>query len=112
MNYLRMFLLALLCATFWCSGILTVPVTSAEESAKTQQPQDFVGASGSAPVTMNKSPMVAESSNSCEIESCRKDIKEICKMTCPADKTPKCSCDCVHNSGPVCMEYKVNCRCE
>lgn len=108
MNYLRMFVLAILCITIWCSGI---PVTSAEEP-EVQKPQDFIGASGTTPVATTEPPLVTESSNSCEIVSCGMGIKEACKMTCPADKTPKCSCDCVRNFGPMCMEYKANCRCE
>jgi hypothetical protein len=39
-------------------------------------------------------------------------IKQTCQITCPADKTPKCSCDCARNIGPMCMDYKANCRCE
>ena len=114
MKYLRMFVLAILCATFWCSGVSNGPVAFAEEP-EIKKPQDFIGASGSTPVIMNEMnepPQVAESSNSCEIVSCGMGIKETCKMTCPADKTPKCSCDCVRNFGPMCMEYKANCRCE
>jgi hypothetical protein len=58
-------------------------------------------------------PMLfAEGSNSCEIVSCGMGIKQTCQITCPADKTPKCSCDCERNIGPLCMDYKANCRCE
>lgn len=65
------------------------------------------------PVTMNAPPMtVAEASNSCEIVSCGMGIKDSCKVTCPQNQTPKCSCDCVRNIGPMCMEHKANCRCE
>lgn len=65
------------------------------------------------PVTMKAPPMtVAEASNSCEIVSCGMGIKDSCKVTCPANQTPKCSCDCVRNIGPMCMEHKANCRCE
>ncbi len=112
MTYLRMFVLAILCMTIWCSGILSGPVTSAAEEPETQKPQDFIGASSTTPVATTEPPLVAESANSCEIVSCGMGIKETCKMTCPADKTPKCSCDCVRNIGPMCMEYKANCRCE
>jgi hypothetical protein len=56
--------------------------------------------------------LLAEGSNSCEIVSCGMGIKQTCQITCPADKTPKCSCDCVRNIGPMCMDYKANCRCE
>ncbi len=55
--------------------------------------------------------LVAEGSNSCEIVSCGMGVKDTCKITCPKDKTPKCSCDCVKNVGPLCMEYKANCKC-
>jgi len=56
--------------------------------------------------------LLAEGSNSCEIVSCGMGIKQTCQITCPADQTPKCSCDCVKNFGPMCTEYKANCRCE
>lgn len=56
--------------------------------------------------------LMAEGSNSCEIVSCGMGIKDTCKITCPADKTPKCSCDCVKTFGPMCTEYKANCKCE
>lgn len=66
-----------------------------------------------APVMMKELPaVIAEGSNKCEIVSCGMGIKETCQITCPADKTPKCSCDCARNIGPICMEYKANCRCE
>src|SRR5688572_24622081 len=110
MNYPRMFLVAILCTTVW-SGIWRVDVTFAEET-ETRTPQDFVGASRPMPVTIKDPPIVAESPNTCEIVSCGMGIKDTCKMTCAADKTPKCSCDCVRNIGPMCMEYKANCRCE
>jgi hypothetical protein len=56
--------------------------------------------------------LMAEGSNSCEIVSCGMGIKDTCKITCPADKTPKCSCDCLKTFGPMCTEYKANCKCE
>ena len=56
--------------------------------------------------------LVAEGSNSCEIISCGMTLKDTCKITCPADKTPKCSCDCTRSFGPICTDYKANCRCE
>ncbi len=56
--------------------------------------------------------LVAEGSNSCEIVSCGMGIKDTCKITCPADKTPKCSCDCLKTFGPICTEYKAICKCE
>ncbi len=56
--------------------------------------------------------LIAEGSNSCEIVSCGMGIKDTCKITCPADKTPKCSCDCLKTFGPMCTEYKANCKCE
>lgn len=55
--------------------------------------------------------LVAEGSNSCEIVSCGMGLKDTCKITCPKDKTPKCGCDCVKNVGPLCTEYKANCKC-
>ncbi len=60
----------------------------------------------------NNPPLMAEGSNSCEIVSCGMGIKDTCKITCPAGKTPKCSCDCLKNFGPMCTEYKANCKCE
>ncbi len=56
--------------------------------------------------------LMAEGSNSCEIVSCGMGIKDTCKITCPTDKAPKCSCDCLKTFGPICTEYKANCRCE
>jgi len=56
--------------------------------------------------------LVAEGSNSCEIVSCGAGIKDTCKITCPKGKTPKCSCDCIRNVGPLCMEYKAMCKCQ
>ena len=65
-----------------------------------------------APVMPSLPLLLAEGSNSCEIVSCGMGIKQTCQITCPADKTPKCSCDCERSFGPMCMDYKANCRCE
>ncbi|MBI4001891.1 MAG: hypothetical protein HY348_08915 [Nitrospira defluvii] len=65
-----------------------------------------------APVMPSLPLLFAEGSNSCEIVSCGMGIKQTCQITCPADKTPKCSCDCERSFGPMCMDYKANCRCE
>ena len=65
-----------------------------------------------APVEPSLPLLVAEGSNSCEIVSCGMGIKQTCQITCPADKTPKCICDCERSFGPMCMDYKSNCRCE
>ncbi len=65
-----------------------------------------------APVEPGLPLLMAEGSNSCEIVSCGMGIKQTCQITCPADKTPKCSCDCERSFGPMCMDYKANCRCE
>ncbi|MCS6289382.1 MAG: hypothetical protein H8K10_10430 [Nitrospira sp.] len=65
-----------------------------------------------APVAPTLPLLFAEGSNSCEIVSCGMGIKQTCQITCPADKTPKCSCDCERSIGPMCMDYKANCRCE
>jgi hypothetical protein len=64
------------------------------------------------PQCKNAPLLMAEGSNSCEIVSCGMGIKDTCKITCPPDKTPKCSCDCLKSFGPICTEYKANCRCE
>ncbi len=71
-------------------------------------------APGKSPISVLKKPplLMAEGSNSCEIVSCGMGIKQTCQITCPANQTPKCSCDCVKNFGPMCTEYKANCRCE
>jgi hypothetical protein len=81
-------------------------ITQASESAGRvlQQTQ--------APVAPSLPLLFAEGSNSCEIVSCGMGIKQTCQITCPADKTPKCSCDCERSFGPMCMDYKANCRCE
>ena len=64
------------------------------------------------PVMPSLPLLMAEGSNSCEIVSCGMGIKQTCQITCPAGKTPKCSCDCERSFGPMCMDYKANCRCE
>ena len=56
--------------------------------------------------------LMAEGSNSCEIISCGMALKDTCKITCPANQNPKCSCDCMRSFGPICTDYKANCRCE
>jgi hypothetical protein len=83
-------------------------------SAVTQSPANHTGAlqQTPAPVEPSLPLLVAEGSNSCEIVSCGMGIKQTCQITCPADKTPKCSCDCERSFGPMCMDYKANCRCE
>ena len=64
-------------------------------------------------VCSNEPPLfMAEGSNRCEIVSCGMGIKQTCKITCPAGQTPKCSCDCERSFGPICTDYKANCRCE
>jgi hypothetical protein len=84
---------------------------SAEEQAQ-QSPSAAEGTAPS-PVLMKEVPVeMAEGSNKCEIVSCGAGLKETCQVDCPAGKTPKCSCDCIRNIGPLCMEYKANCRCE
>lgn len=64
------------------------------------------------PVMPSLPLLLAEGSNACEIVSCGMGIKQTCQITCPAGKTPKCSCDCERSFGPMCMDYKANCRCE
>ena len=65
-----------------------------------------------APVMPSLPLLLAEGSNSCEIVSCGMGIKQTCQITCTAEKTPKCSCDCERSFGPMCMDYKANSRCE
>jgi hypothetical protein len=80
---------------------ITIPESKSNTEQQTQVP------------AMSSLPMLfAEGSNSCEIVSCGMGIKQTCQITCPEDKTPKCSCDCERNIGPLCMDYKANCRCE
>jgi hypothetical protein len=83
-------------------------------SSLTQSPHNSNGAlqQTQAPVEPSLPLLIAEGSNSCEIVSCGMGIKQACQITCPADKTPKCSCDCERSFGPMCMDYKANCRCE
>ncbi|HQR14864.1 MAG TPA: hypothetical protein PKW52_08290 [Nitrospira sp.] len=83
-------------------------------SSVTQAPAPRTGAlqQTPAPVEPSLPLLLAEGSNSCEIVSCGMGIKQTCQITCPADKTPKCSCDCERSFGPMCMDYKANCRCE
>lgn len=83
-------------------------------SSVTQSPAPHPGAlqQTPAPVEPSLPLLMAEGSNSCEIVSCGMGIKQTCQITCPADKTPKCSCDCERSFGPMCMDYKANCRCE
>ncbi len=64
------------------------------------------------PIAPSLPLLFAEGSNSCEIVSCGMGIKQTCQITCPVGKTPKCSCDCERNIGPLCMDYKANCRCD
>ena len=84
-------------------GASVQPMTSAAQPEGSQQTE--------VPV-LHSLPLLAEGSNSCEIVSCGMGIKQTCQITCPADKTPKCSCDCERSFGPMCMDYKANCRCE
>jgi len=85
-------------------GASIQPMTSAAPREASQQTE--------APVLSSLPLLLAEGSNSCEIVSCGMGIKQTCQITCPADKSPKCSCDCERSFGPMCMDYKANCRCE
>ena len=111
MKLFRVLLLSIACSCLFSQALWSVPVISAEEP-HIQKPEDFIGASRATPVTTKEPPQVAESPNKCEIVSCGMGIKETCQINCPAGQTPKCSCDCIRNIGPLCMEYKANCRCE
>ena len=98
---------------------VTAPVWAEEAGAGsipaiTQIPESRGGVlqQTQAPVAPSLPLLFAEGSNSCEIVSCGMGIKQTCQITCPADKTPKCSCDCERSIGPMCMDYKANCRCE
>ena len=84
-------------------GASIPPATSASQPEASRQ---------TAGPVLHSLPLLAEGSNSCEIVSCGMGIKQTCQITCPADKTPKCSCDCERSFGPMCMDYKANCRCE
>ena len=80
-----------------------VPATASEPDVLTQI---------QAPVMSSPPLLLAEGANSCEIVSCGMGIKQTCQISCPEGKTPKCSCDCERSFGPMCMDYKANCRCE
>lgn len=89
------------------AGVENIPaITQAPENRGSGLQQTQAPAAPSLPL------LFAEGSNSCEIVSCGMGIKQTCQITCPADKTPKCSCDCERSIGPMCMDYKANCRCE
>ena len=106
-NKLPMFAL-ILCAV-WGGNFMTILLA---EEQHLQAPSAGE-VSAAVPVIMKEPPVqMAEGSNKCEIVSCGMGLKDTCQITCPADKTPKCSCDCIRNIGPMCMEYKANCRCE
>ena len=96
------------------SQIRAEDVGSSNRSSMTQAPATHPGAlqQTQAPVEPGLPLLMAEGSNSCEIVSCGMGIKQTCQITCPADKTPKCTCDCERSFGPMCMDYKANCRCE
>ena len=104
---------AMLLAGF-TSPIQAEDVGASNLSPMTQAPASRGGAwqQSQAPVEPSLPLLLAEGSNSCEIVSCGMGIKQTCQITCPADKTPKCSCDCERSFGPMCMDYKANCRCE
>ncbi len=87
---------------------------ASSQSPMTQTPAGHSGAlqQTQAPVEPSLPLLMAEGSNSCEIVSCGMGIKQTCQITCPADKTPKCTCACERSFGPMCMDYKANCRCE
>lgn len=110
--------------TFLCLGIVLAGWIGCSDLAVASLPADE-GATDLPVVTLQSSDrgstalqckqpplVVAEGSNSCEIVSCGRGLKDTCKITCPADKTPKCSCDCLKSFGPMCTEYKANCTCE
>ena len=90
------------------------PVGASDGPPSTQAPVSRTPVLQQTPVPVEPSLplLMAEGSNSCEIVSCGMGIKQTCQITCPADKTPKCSCDCERSLGPMCMDYKANCRCE
>lgn len=109
-------------AFVWClmaSADLTLPVQAEMAGSSNGAPSSQVPASRTPMLQQTPVPeepslplLLAEGFNSCEIVSCGMGIKQTCQITCPADKTPKCSCDCERSIGPMCMDYKANCRCE
>ncbi|MGH7164149.1 MAG: hypothetical protein ACREIS_01330 [Nitrospiraceae bacterium] len=101
------------------STTLGLPSASAEAQVAAETLQPVASHEMASPQDMplesqckNDPLLVAEGSNSCAIVSCGMGLKDTCKITCPKDKTPKCSCDCVKNVGPLCTEYKANCKCQ
>lgn len=108
----RLILFTFVLSLIWAGDLMAGgSLLSAEEQQ--QQATDSHAGAASAPVVIKEPPLdMAEGSNQCEIVSCGAGIKDTCKIDCPAGKTPKCSCDCIRNIGPLCMEYKANCRCE
>lgn len=107
-------LLSVTLLTAWTSPLQAEDGGLSNLPAVTQSPASRTAAlqQTPAPVEPSLPLLVAEGSNSCEIVSCGMGIKQTCQITCPADKTPKCSCDCERSFGPMCMDYKANCRCE
>jgi hypothetical protein len=109
----RAVMLILLLYPIW-HGDLRAEASSLSGEEQQQQAVDVGDGAVPPSVIMMKEPpaVMAEGSNKCEIVSCGMGLKDTCEISCPADKTPKCSCDCIRNIGPLCMEYKANCRCE
>jgi len=98
----------------WCAGP-AVASLQADETPSTDLPVVTLHESDrdSAALQCKEPPLtVAEGSNACEIVSCGRGLKDTCKIACPADKTPKCSCDCLKSFGPMCTDYKANCTCQ
>ncbi len=105
------------CFVAWTGMTASVqaePVGASDAPSSTHAPVGRTPVLQQTPVPVEPSLplLMAEGSNSCEIVSCGMGIKQTCQITCPADKTPKCSCDCERSLGPMCMDYKANCRCE
>ncbi|WP_080887114.1 hypothetical protein [Nitrospira japonica] len=98
----------------WCSSPAVASLPSDDRPTADLPVVTLHDSNGSPAALQCKEPPLrtAEGSNSCEIVSCGRGLKDTCKITCPAGKTPKCSCDCLKSFGPMCTDYKANCICE
>lgn len=109
----RLVMVVLLLWPAWAGHLMVGGSLLLAEEQGHQAPAHAGDSTTAAPVIMKEPPIeIAEGANKCEIVSCGMGLKDTCEITCPSDKTPKCSCDCIRNIGPLCMEYKAICKCD